>query len=138
MYDALAKARAAAARSAAEIHNDEVTALTQLAEGRAAEALKTIDGAALQATKEKLARSTLRYVEGLLALAGGNRESAVERFAACSSRLLYCKYREAVVRESVGDKTGADGAKRHILDAPTRDPEFLYVRAKMTGETKTR
>jgi Flp pilus assembly protein TadD len=217
-YEALTKARASAARTAQKLQNDEVVAMTQLANGRAAEALRTIDAAVREATNEKLAfpaasaqlvaayvlletnkprealdrldravsilegdvgkralrtrwksqalrataydrlaqkgevarvlaalqrdvgeraqqdpfaQSSLRYVQGLVDLAGGDRRSAAEHFVACGQHRLDCKYREVIAREGAGDAAGAEGAKRRFLDTPTRDPEYIYVRAKM-------
>lgn len=76
-------------------------------------------------------KSQVAYVRGLIALSRGDNKQAVSHFGKCIAQHVYCKWRQIQAFEKSGDKAGAEAAKRKIVDTPTRETEYLYVRAKL-------
>jgi len=92
--------------------------------------------ASLQAEVRKVpdnagAQSQVEYVEGLVALAGGDAKGGAAHFSKCVAENVPCKVREVMALEKAGDKAGAGAAKQKIVDTPTREPLYLYGRAKL-------
>jgi tetratricopeptide (TPR) repeat protein len=75
--------------------------------------------------------SYLEYVQGLSASAAGDAKGAAAHFDKCIAEQIYCKWRLVTALEKAGDKAGAAAAKQKIVDTPTRETMYLYVRAKL-------
>jgi len=43
----------------------------------------------------------------------------------------YCKWRQVTTLEKAGDKAGAATIKQKIVETPTRETMYLYVRSKL-------
>jgi tetratricopeptide (TPR) repeat protein len=76
-------------------------------------------------------QSSLEYVRGLGASAAGDARGAASHFDKCIAEQPYCKWRLVSALEKAGDKAGATAATKKIVDTPTRDTLYLYVRAKL-------
>jgi tetratricopeptide (TPR) repeat protein len=81
-------------------------------------------------------QSFVEFVEGLGASAGGDAKGAAAHFDKCIAEHPYCKWRLVMALEKSGDKAGAAAAKQKIVDTPTRETMYLYVRAKLGTITK--
>jgi tetratricopeptide (TPR) repeat protein len=81
-------------------------------------------------------QSFLEYVQGLAASASGDAKGAAAHFDKCIAEQPYCRWRLVTALEKAGDKAGAAAAKQKIVDTPTRDTMYLYVRAKLGTITK--
>ena len=75
-------------------------------------------------------------MQGLVALAGGDAKGGAAHFDKCVSEQPYCKWRQVTALEKAGDKAGATAVKQKIVDTPTRETMYLYVRAKLGTVTK--
>lgn len=76
-------------------------------------------------------QSQVAYVRGLVALSRGDSKQAVSHFSMCIAQHVYCKWRQIQAFEKLGDNVGAEVATRKIVETPTRETEYLYVRAKL-------
>ena len=74
--------------------------------------------------------------QGLGASAAGDAKGAAAHFDKCIAQQAYCKWRLVAALEKAGDKAGAAAAKQAIVDNPTRETTYLYVRAKLGTITK--
>jgi tetratricopeptide (TPR) repeat protein len=81
-------------------------------------------------------QSFLEYVQGLGASASGDAKGAAAHFDKCIAQQAFCKWRLVSALEKAGDKAGAAAAKQAIVDNPTRETTYLYVRAKLGTITK--
>jgi hypothetical protein len=77
------------------------------------------------------AQSQIEYVKGVAASAAGDAKGAAAHFDKCVAEQAYCKWRLMTALEKSGDKAGAAAAKQKLVDTPTRDTMYLYVRAKL-------
>ena len=82
------------------------------------------------------AQSSLEYVRGLGASAAGDGKGAAAHFDKCIAEQPYCKMRLVTALEKAGDKAGAAAAKQKIVDSPTRETIYLYVRTKLGTVSK--
>jgi tetratricopeptide (TPR) repeat protein len=82
------------------------------------------------------AQSMLEYAQGLKSLASGDAKGAAAHFDKCIVEQPYCKWRLVSTLEKTGDKAGAAAAKQKIVETPTRETMYLYVRAKLGTITK--
>jgi tetratricopeptide (TPR) repeat protein len=102
--------------------------------GKKDDVAKTLAGLEGEVSKQPATaegQSSLEYVRGLGASAAGDAKGAAAHFERCIAEQPYCRWRLVVALEKAGDKAGADAAKQKIVDTPTRDPVYLYVRAKL-------
>jgi len=77
------------------------------------------------------AQSQAEYVQGLVALAAGDAKGGAAHFDKCVSEQPYCKWRQVTTLEKAGDKAGAATIKQKIVETPTRETMYLYVRSKL-------
>ncbi len=81
-------------------------------------------------------QSFLEYVQGLGASAGGDAKGAAAHFNKCIADHVYCRWKLVSALDKAGDKGAAAAAKQNIVDTPTRETMYLYVRAKLGTITK--
>jgi len=107
--------------------------------GKKDDLAKTVSALETEASKVQgnaQAQSQVEYAEGLKALASGDAKGAAAHFDKCIAEQTYCKWRQVTTLEKSGDKAGAAAAKQKIVDTPTREVSYLYVRAKLGTITK--
>ena len=85
-------------------------------------------------------RGLVRFAEGLVALARGQPQEAVELLSRCPDTLYACRLSLAAAQEQAGRKPLADETRRKLAQANVRDnlhrgedPSYLYVSAALKG-----
>ncbi len=96
-----------------------------------ARSLALLEAEAAKLPDSLTTQSQVAYVRGLVALSRGDSKEAVRHFDKCIAQHVYCKWRQIQAFEKSGYKAGAEAAKRKIVETPTRETEYLYVRAKL-------
>ena len=107
--------------------------------GKKDDIAKTLGALETEVSKQEAraqGQSFLEYVQGLGASAAGDAKGAAAHFDKCIAEQTYCKWRLVSALEKSGDKPGAAAAKQKIVDNPTRETMYLYVRAKLGTVTK--
>jgi Flp pilus assembly protein TadD len=101
-----------------------------------AKTVSTLETEAGKVQGNAQAQSQVEYAQGLKSLASGDAKGAAAHFDKCIVEQPYCKWRLVTTLEKSGDKAGATAAKQKIVETPTRETMYLYVRAKLGTITK--
>ena len=101
----------------------------------AAKSLALLEAEAKSAPANAGLRSDVELGRGELALGRGDAKAAAEAFSRCVEQDSHAHWREAVAREKAGDASGAEEARKKLLEANRRDGEYLYVRSQLRPNT---
>ena len=106
----------------------------------AAQALAQLQSELSAAPSNADLRGLVRFAEGLVALARGQPQQAVESLSKCPETLYACRLQLTAALAKTGAKAQADEALRKLADANIRDslhrgedPSYLYISAGLKG-----
>ncbi len=108
--------------------------------GMAEKALAQLQGELAAAPSNTDLRGLVRFSEGLVAMAQGQPEQAIESLSKCPDTLFQCRLELAKAQAQAGFKALADETLRKLGQANFRDslhrgedPSYLYVSAALKG-----
>ena len=102
--------------------------------GRAEDAKKTlalIEEEAKNFPSNTPLRSMVHFARGAEAMSRGDSKAAAQHYTQCNDQDYYCRWQLVVAQEKGGDMAGAAAARTKLLAENRRDPDYLYVRAKL-------
>ncbi len=106
----------------------------------AEKALASLQGELARAPSNEDLRGAVHFAEGLVALARGMPEQAIESLSKCPDSLFQCRLELAAAQAKAGLKAPSDETLRKLAQANIRDslhrgadPSYLYISARLKG-----
>ncbi|MBX2802117.1 MAG: tetratricopeptide repeat protein [Myxococcales bacterium] len=113
---------------------DAIRAQVALGKGHAAARQGQVDAAqqALDEARDRLAtqpglENPVRHLEGIVALARGEQDAAIDALSRCAAVAFPCRADLAEVQRAAGDDTGAAATVAELRGRPARQAAYLLV-----------